>query len=73
MKLSLTIAALLLALAPFAQAQGTSPTLTAHPDARNDRPAESTAISGKHHVGEKAVKHGKARHHRRHHASKTAK
>lgn len=70
MKKLLSIAALLLAFSPFAQAQNGS--LSGHPDARNDRNAVSSYSEHavhKNHMGAKSRHHVK-RHHPRHHYSK---
>lgn len=48
MKKLLGVAALLIAFAPFAQAQDSSGVLASHPDARNDRPAAEAAAPAKH-------------------------
>ena len=64
MKKLLGIAVLALAFAPFAQAQ-TSDTLAGHPDARNDRQAESpvrATAAKKAKPGAKKVRHAKPHH-----------
>lgn len=59
MKKLLGVAALLIAFAPFAQAQDSSGVLASHPDARNDRTAvEAAAAAPAKHV--KAKAHHKA-------------
>ena len=60
MKKLLSIAALILAFSPLAQAQG----LPGHPDARNDR--NNGAMMQKDHVAPKHMRHAK-RHHVKHH------
>ncbi|HWW07114.1 hypothetical protein [Collimonas sp.] len=56
MKKLFGIAALLLALTPFAQAQNMGDPLAGHPDARNDRQVETAKPEAAKHHG-KAVKH----------------
>ncbi|AMP02429.1 hypothetical protein GN109_15660 [Collimonas pratensis] len=57
MKKLLGVAALLIAFAPFAQAQDSSGVLASHPDARNDRTPVEAAAPAKH---VKAKAHHKA-------------
>ncbi len=54
MKKLFGIAALLLALTPFAQAQNSGDPLAGHPDARNDRKVETTKQEPVKHHGEEA-------------------
>ncbi|PFH09762.1 hypothetical protein BCF11_2164 [Collimonas sp. PA-H2] len=58
MKKLLGVAALLIAFAPFAQAQDSSGVLASHPDARNDRTTVEAAAAPAKHV--KAKAHHKA-------------
>lgn len=67
MKKMIGIAALVLALAPFAQAQTSVRGVEGHPDARNDRQAETSSVREPvlrkgHHVAKKVrhVKHHSA-------------
>lgn len=71
MKKLLSIAALLLAFSPFAQAQNGDGGLSGHPDARNDR-SVATSHSGrvmhKTHVMTKSRHHVKSHHPKRHYS-----
>lgn len=61
MKKLLSIAALILAFTPVAQAQNTPEALAGHPDARNDRSMATQdrgTIGPQRHAGAKKVRHG---------------
>ncbi|WP_442781941.1 hypothetical protein [Collimonas fungivorans] len=57
MKKLFGIAALLLALTPFAQAQNSGDPLAGHPDARNDRKVETYKQEPAKHHGKVVKKH----------------
>lgn len=74
MKKILSIAALILAFSPLAQAQNNGEGLSGHPDARNDRQMESQDRGNTVHHRVKHVRHAKqVRHVKHHHRSNDAK
>lgn len=68
MKKLLSIAALILAFSPFAQAQNGGAGLAGHPDARNDRNMASQDHGAMVHHDQDGAKH--MRHAKRHHQAK---
>ncbi|MEO6354277.1 MAG: hypothetical protein ABIO19_04375 [Burkholderiaceae bacterium] len=70
MKKLLSIAALILAFSPFAQAQDNGAGLPGHPDARNDRSGASNyseTMEHKNHMGAKPKHHAKSHHMKSYH------